>query len=193
MKSTCILVALGLVACLTGGVPAQAQSFQSVKEQTDGERVTVEEDIARALSNSSGTNLTLDQQGQDNRSIINQSTVGGIDNAVIVSQQGNANQLNLTQTGAAVLSIIEQIGNRNSIMSEVEANTASNVLRQNGDDNRITQEIRTIGQNYQVEQFGNANQLTQRENSTTGGIGYSVQMQGSGINIIIERGAVQPD
>jgi hypothetical protein len=193
MKRTCTLVVLGLVACLTGTTLAQAQSFQPVKEQTDGERVTVEESIARTLSNSSGTNLTLNQQGQDNRSIVNQSTIGGFDNAVIVSQQGSTNQVNLTQTGAAVLSIIEQIGNRNSIMSDVEANTSSNILRQNGDDNRITQDIRTIGQSYQVEQFGNGNQLTQRENSTAGGVGYSVQMQGSGINIIIERGAVQPN
>ena len=156
---------------------------------------------------------TLLQTGVGNTGVINQQSFSNLGNQAYVVQAGAANVLGLNQTGNNNNTYLSQqgAGNKTDFSQNGQGNSSSLVQRgtdnqlsgsvtgdgnelniqQNGASNRVKSEIRQDNRTYNISQSGYGNTLTQKETTSQSPQGYSVEMRGVGINVVIEQGRVK--
>ncbi|MET4074423.1 hypothetical protein [Hymenobacter sp. UYCo722] len=205
MKHFLILCISGLSVALVPQL-AQAQAAtstaQQLVEEIGLERLTR---TTNALSPAAARTLSvLRQTGNDNLANIEQVTLGTVPNQALIVQAGSANIADFKQYGngnSATLILngdrntgnVDQRQTSNSFESDILGNRNTVNLLQDGSNNRSVLNAEGNNRTYGVTQVGNNNNLVQQEGlSSSAPRGYNIEMRGSGINMTITQGRVQP-
>jgi hypothetical protein len=200
MKSALLL----LTICLSWTQLSYAQQLGSqstTSEQRLAEDLGVDR-LRNALLPSTETRTTavLLQIGMGNVATIDQVSQGTLPNQAVIIQAGASNTLNLSQmglnnqtalgqTGNANQATLHQAGSNNVLQGQVTGDDNTLDVSQQGQGNSYNTQLTGNHGRYNVEQIGSGNSLTQREAATATALpGYSVQQQGTGIQLTIEQG-----
>lgn len=164
-------------------------SFPQSPEQLEEQILNnIRENFAQSFSGlSDGNNAVIQQIGNENLSIINQTQIGTNPNFGEIGQNGSFNEAVISQIGSGINTVIRQRGNSNTIEQDLAGSDINTDIRQYGNQNSVEQRLSGQDLDFKVTQDGFNNEFIHIETGIQSR-GFEIQQSGNGIKTYIIEG-----